>query len=107
MPENCLFYDSSEKRSGEEIFLVACAPLSITKHTRVDSFPSNYIGKHFSEVLKFKGRQIVSTHTRYIIISAHAFLQQSIADLPGEYRRTLALVVGDLVDDLLGGNARL
>lgn len=47
------------------------------------------------------------THTRYIIISAHAFLQQSVANLPSEYRRTLAFVVGNFINDLLCGNSWL
>lgn len=50
---------------------------------------------------------VCGTHTRYIIISAHAFLQQPIADLPSEYWRTLAFVVRDFVDHLLGGDSRL
>lgn len=47
------------------------------------------------------------THRRDVIVGADTLGQQSVADLPGEYGRTLPLVPGDLGDYSVGGDPRL
>ncbi len=46
-------------------------------------------------------------HTRYVVLRADVLVEEAIADLPGEYRRTLALVAGDAVHHIVGGHSRL
>ena len=46
-------------------------------------------------------------HARYVVLVADELVEQSVAYLPGEYWRTLALVRGDFVHDVRGGDARL
>jgi hypothetical protein len=76
---------------------------------RLITFDSNELGRVFAEESSKTRRceKVVCTYTWYIIVSAHAFLQQSVANLPGKYRRTFAFVVGDFVDNFLRCNAWL
>lgn len=55
---------------------------------------------------RMKEEENAGTHTRDVVVGAHALLQQAISNLPREDRRTLALVDRDLADDLRGGYAR-
>lgn len=47
------------------------------------------------------------THAGYVVVGADALLQETVPYLPGEYRWALALVDGDLIDDLGGGHSGL
>lgn len=42
---------------------------------------------------------IIGTHARYVVVRTDAFLEQSIANLPREYRRTFAFVLRYLGHD--------
>jgi len=51
-------------------------------------------------------RQTTAAYAGYVVGVADVLGQKSVPDLPGEDRRTLALVLGDAVDDVRGRHAR-
>ena len=50
---------------------------------------------------------VSGTHTGDVVLVAHGLREQSVADLPREDGRTLALVLGNLLHDLGRGDSRL
>lgn len=54
--------------------------------SRMQTFQRNYFDVNLCDFEKF-------THARYVVIGTHAFLEQSIANFPSEYRWTFAFVL--------------
>jgi len=50
---------------------------------------------------------VSGTHAWDVVLVTHGLREQSVADLPREDGRTLALVLGDLLHDLGRGDSRL
>ncbi len=47
------------------------------------------------------------THAGHVVVGADSVREEPVPDLPGEDGRALALVLGDALHHVRGGNARL
>lgn len=57
-------------------------------------------------VIKFRIKKVAHTYAGYVVAIAYRLGQQSITNFPRKDAGTFTLIVGDLLHDRCGGNAR-